>query len=129
LLKLNVSEPKTRLFIGNIPKSKGRDEIEEEFKNLSGKQTDECSIQPDRGLDLAKSGKKVFATFLFFLFLLFLLLLVIQSKTATVTNFSRSKVFNSSQLNISGADVMIAIFFEFCQFSAKKWHFAQKPML
>jgi hypothetical protein len=36
-LKLNVSEPKTRLFIGNIPKSKGRDEIEEEFKKLSGK--------------------------------------------------------------------------------------------
>jgi RNA recognition motif-containing protein len=36
-LKLNVSEPKTRLFIGNIPKSKGREEIEEEFKKLSGK--------------------------------------------------------------------------------------------
>lgn len=36
-LKLNVSEPKTRLFIGNIPKSKGKDEIEEEFKKLSGK--------------------------------------------------------------------------------------------
>ena len=36
ILKVNVSEPKTRLFIGNIPKSKGKDEIEEEFKKLSG---------------------------------------------------------------------------------------------
>ena len=35
-LKVNVSEPKTRLFIGNIPKSKGRDEIEDEFNKLSG---------------------------------------------------------------------------------------------
>jgi hypothetical protein len=35
-LKLNVSEPKTRLFVGNIPKSKGRDEIEDEFEKLSG---------------------------------------------------------------------------------------------
>merc|ERR1712241_152725 len=35
ILKINVSEPKTRLFIGNIPKSKGKDEIEEEFKKLS----------------------------------------------------------------------------------------------
>lgn len=34
-LKVNVSEPKTRLFIGNIPKSKGRDEIDEEFNKLS----------------------------------------------------------------------------------------------
>lgn len=34
-LKINVSEPKTRLFIGNIPKSKGREDIEEEFKKLS----------------------------------------------------------------------------------------------
>ena len=37
ILKVNVSEPKTRLFIGNIPKSKGKDEIEEEFQKLSGK--------------------------------------------------------------------------------------------
>ncbi len=36
LLKVNVSEPKTRLFIGNIPKSKGKEEIEEEFNKLSG---------------------------------------------------------------------------------------------
>jgi len=35
-LKVNVSEPKTRLFVGNIPKSKNRDEIEEEFEKLSG---------------------------------------------------------------------------------------------
>jgi heterogeneous nuclear ribonucleoprotein R len=37
VLKVNVSEPKTRLFVGNIPKSKGKDEIEEEFTKLSGK--------------------------------------------------------------------------------------------
>jgi hypothetical protein len=35
-LRVNVSEPKTRLFIGNIPKSHGRDEIEAEFRKLSG---------------------------------------------------------------------------------------------
>ena len=35
-LKVNVSEPKTRLYIGNIPKSKGKDEIDEEFRRLSG---------------------------------------------------------------------------------------------
>merc|ERR1711981_1332090 len=35
VLKVNVSEPKTRLFVGNIPKSKGKDEIEEEFTKLS----------------------------------------------------------------------------------------------
>jgi len=34
-LKINVSEPKTRLFIGNIPKSKGREEIEDEFRKMS----------------------------------------------------------------------------------------------
>ena len=36
-LKINVSEPKTRLFVGNIPKSKGKDEIEEELKKVTGK--------------------------------------------------------------------------------------------
>ena len=35
-LKVNVSEPKTRLFIGNIPKSKGKDEIEEELRKVTG---------------------------------------------------------------------------------------------
>jgi len=34
-LKVNVSEPKTRLFLGNIPKLKGKDEIEEEFTKLT----------------------------------------------------------------------------------------------
>lgn len=34
-LKVNVSEPKTRLFIGNIPKSKDREDIEDEFKKLA----------------------------------------------------------------------------------------------
>merc|ERR1712020_733676 len=37
VLKINVSEPKTRLFVGNIPKSKGKDEIEEELKKVTGK--------------------------------------------------------------------------------------------
>ena len=36
-LKLNVSEPKTRLFLGNIPKSKGKEEIEDEMRKLTGK--------------------------------------------------------------------------------------------
>ena len=40
-LKVNVSEPKTRLFIGNIPKSKDREDIEDEFKKLAGKAFDE----------------------------------------------------------------------------------------
>ena len=39
ILKVNVSEPKTRLFIGNIPKSKSSIEIDEEFRKLSGKRT------------------------------------------------------------------------------------------
>jgi len=34
-LKINVSEPKTRLFVGNIPKSKGKDEIEEELRKVT----------------------------------------------------------------------------------------------
>ena len=42
VLKVNVSEPKTRLFIGNIPKSKGKDEIDEEFRKLSGKNFKQC---------------------------------------------------------------------------------------
>jgi hypothetical protein len=29
----------------------------------------------------------------------------------------------------AGADVMITIFFDFRQFSAKNWRFSQKPML
>ena len=33
-LKINVSEPKTRLFLGNIPKSKDKEEIEEELRKL-----------------------------------------------------------------------------------------------
>ena len=33
---MNVSEPKTRLFIGNIPKSLARNEIESEFRQMSG---------------------------------------------------------------------------------------------
>lgn len=36
-LKVNVSVANTRLFIGNIPKSKSKEEILEEFKQHAGK--------------------------------------------------------------------------------------------
>ncbi|KAA0194150.1 hypothetical protein HAZT_HAZT001781 [Hyalella azteca] len=36
-LKVNVSIPNLRLFVGNIPKSKSKDEIQEEFANRTGK--------------------------------------------------------------------------------------------
>ena len=35
-LKVNVSVANLRLFVGNIPKSKSKDEIMEEFKKLTG---------------------------------------------------------------------------------------------
>ena len=35
-LKINVSVANLRLFVGNIPKSKSRDEIMEEFEKLTG---------------------------------------------------------------------------------------------
>jgi hypothetical protein len=37
-LKVNVSVPNTRLFVGNIPKSKSRADILAEFEKLSGKE-------------------------------------------------------------------------------------------
>lgn len=36
-LKINISVPNLRLFVGNIPKSKGKEEILEEFGKLTGK--------------------------------------------------------------------------------------------
>jgi hypothetical protein len=36
-LKVNVSVPNLRLFVGNIPKSKGKAEIMEEFSKVTGK--------------------------------------------------------------------------------------------
>ena len=42
-LKVNVSEPKTRLFIGNIPKSLARNEIESEFRQMSGNKREESA--------------------------------------------------------------------------------------
>lgn len=36
-LKINVSVPNLRLFVGNIPKSKGKEEILDEFGKLTGK--------------------------------------------------------------------------------------------
>ena len=36
-LKINVSVPNLRLFVGNIPKSKGKAEIMEEFSKVTGK--------------------------------------------------------------------------------------------
>ena len=35
-LKVNVSEPNKRLFVGNIPKNKTRDDIFQEFVKQSG---------------------------------------------------------------------------------------------
>ena len=37
VLKVNVSVPNTRLFVGNIPKTKSREDIIDEFGKLSGK--------------------------------------------------------------------------------------------
>lgn len=36
-LKVNISVPNLRLFVGNIPKSRGKEEILEEFGKLTGK--------------------------------------------------------------------------------------------
>lgn len=36
-LKINISVPNLRLFVGNIPKSKGKAEIMEEFGKVTGK--------------------------------------------------------------------------------------------
>lgn len=36
-LKVNISVPNLRLFVGNIPKSKGKDDILQEFGKLTGK--------------------------------------------------------------------------------------------
>ncbi|KAF4525767.1 hypothetical protein B566_EDAN002029 [Ephemera danica] len=36
-LKVNISVPNLRLFVGNIPKSRGKEEILEEFSKLTGK--------------------------------------------------------------------------------------------
>ena len=35
-LKVNISVANLRLFVGNIPKSKSKDDIEEEFKKITG---------------------------------------------------------------------------------------------
>ncbi len=62
LLKVNVSEPKTRLFIGNIPKSKGKEEIEEEFNKLSGK----CHTGSIHHLERQKVASAPFSSRCFF---------------------------------------------------------------
>lgn len=36
-LKINISVPNLRLFVGNIPKSKGKEEILDEFGKSTGK--------------------------------------------------------------------------------------------
>lgn len=36
ILKVNVSVPNLRLFVGNIPKSKSREEIMAEFAKVTG---------------------------------------------------------------------------------------------
>ena len=43
-LKVNVSVPNTRLFVGNIPKSKTREDIANEFDKLAGKSKTEESL-------------------------------------------------------------------------------------
>lgn len=35
-LKANVSIPNNRLFVGNIPKNKSKEEIHKEFSNVTG---------------------------------------------------------------------------------------------
>lgn len=37
VMKINISVPNLRLFVGNIPKSKGKEEILDEFGKLTGK--------------------------------------------------------------------------------------------
>lgn len=46
-LKVNISVPNLRLFVGNIPKSKGKEEILDEFGKLTGKVNIKESIQYD----------------------------------------------------------------------------------
>ena len=43
-LKVNVSVPNLRLFVGNIPKSKGQAEIMEEFSKVTGNTSPSSSI-------------------------------------------------------------------------------------
>ena len=45
-LKVNVSVPNTRLFVGNIPKSKSREDIANEFDKLSGKNLSDSRGNP-----------------------------------------------------------------------------------
>lgn len=45
-LKVNISVPNLRLFVGNIPKSKGKEEILDEFGKLTGK------VQAENKIDL-----------------------------------------------------------------------------
>jgi len=45
-LKVNVSVPNTRLFVGNIPKSKSREDIANEFDKLSGKKLSDSRGNP-----------------------------------------------------------------------------------
>ncbi|VDK60345.1 unnamed protein product, partial [Gongylonema pulchrum] len=56
-LKVNVSVANTRLFIGNIPKSKSKEEILAEFKELTEGVTD-CIIysSPDAGENRKNRG-------------------------------------------------------------------------
>ncbi|XP_046806520.1 heterogeneous nuclear ribonucleoprotein Q [Lucilia cuprina] len=55
-LKINISVPNLRLFVGNIPKSKGKEEILEEFGKLTGKLLNDYEI---------RKGKKIGVTISF----------------------------------------------------------------
>jgi hypothetical protein len=57
----------------------------------------------------------------------------VESVSARVVATAESEIvskYNSEILfkNKPGVDVMITIFCDFCQVSAKKWHFSQKTM-
>jgi len=44
-LKVNASVANVRLFVGNIPKNRTRDEIFEEFQKSTGKSSKHCMVQ------------------------------------------------------------------------------------
>lgn len=47
-LKINISVPNLRLFVGNIPKSKGKEEILDEFGKLTGKYNSKTSSRKQK---------------------------------------------------------------------------------
>ena len=58
-LKVNISIANQRLFVGNIPKSKTKDEIIEEFSKKTGKHC-EIAQHSDKPMNWANAGKITF---------------------------------------------------------------------